>query len=247
LSIGSLESRSPRRDPIAPDPLTYAGQQREPILTAITQAVCRITSRSWSVMPELTEGVSCGGDLPGIGSRANLDDFVVISHSLGSRATLDALQRQASMPINSDPRLRVIAESFVNRELAIFMLSNQLPLLEAGREGQQVTGQIADYCGDHPAKSGRFFKKTGIIAFSDQNDLLSYPVSDQFASRFIESRLCPNITNVTLNLARRLAARHGRLRQSAHRAHRLCRRRAGGALIAQTATWAGWSGLDRLS
>ena len=187
---------------IAPDPLAYAGKQREPILVAITQAVCWITSRSWSDMPELTEGVSCGGDLPGIGSRADLDEFVVISHSLGSRATLDALQRLASMPVSSDPRLRKIADAFVSRQLPIFMLSNQLPLLEAGREGQQVTGQIAEYCGPQPIKSGRFFKETDIIAFSDPNDLLSYPVPDQFASQFIESRLCPNITNVTLNLAR---------------------------------------------
>ena len=45
------------------------------------------------------------------------------------------------------------------------MLSNQLPLLEAGREGQQVTGEVAAYCGPNPTKPGRFFAKTELIAF----------------------------------------------------------------------------------
>ena len=49
----------------------------------------------------------------------------------------------------------------------MFMLSNQLPLLEAGREGQQVTDQIGAYCGPNPTKPGRFFAKTELIAFSD--------------------------------------------------------------------------------
>jgi hypothetical protein len=40
-----------------------------------------------------------------------------------------------------------------------------------------------------------------IIAFSDPNDLMSYPVPDQFADRYIESRLCRSVTNVTINVA----------------------------------------------
>ena len=80
------------------------------------------------------------------------------------------------------------------------MLSNQLPLLEAGREGQQVTGEVAAYCGPGAAKPGRFFAKTELIAFSDPNDLMSYPVPDKFADKYIESRLCPSVTNVTINV-----------------------------------------------
>jgi hypothetical protein len=82
----------------------------------------------------------------------------------------------------------------------VFMLSNQLPLLEAGREGQQVTGQVAAYCGPTPAKPGRFFARTELIAFSDPNDLMSYPLPDRFAERYVESRLCPSVTNVTINV-----------------------------------------------
>ncbi|MFO1128394.1 MAG: hypothetical protein U1E66_08220 [Rhodospirillales bacterium] len=185
---------------VAPDPLAYAGRKREPILVAVTQTICWAISRSWSELPELTEGQYCGPGMPGVGSRVALDDFVIISHSLGSRAVLDAMQRLTNLPLAPDPRLAAIAENFKHRDIQVFMLSNQLPLLEAGREGQQVVGQIDAYCGPNPTKPGRFFDKTELIAFSDPNDLLSYPVPDKFADRFIESRLCPSVTNVTINI-----------------------------------------------
>ena len=185
---------------VAPDPLAYAGQKREPILVSVTQSICWVVSRNWSELPELTEGQYCGAGLPGVGSRVAIDDFVIISHSLGSRAVIDALQRLTNLPINADPRLQSIAATFRQRDLQIFMLSNQLPLLEAGREGQQVVNQIDAYCGPNPSKSGRFFAKTELIAFSDPNDLMSYPIPDQFADKLIDSRLCPSVTNVTINV-----------------------------------------------
>jgi hypothetical protein len=186
---------------VAPDPLAYAGRKREPVLVSVTQAICWITSRSWSDLPELTEGRYCGPDLPGVGNRVVIDDFVIVTHSLGSRATLDAMQRLTNLPLSADPRLKKIADEFATRDIQVFMLSNQLPLLEAGREGQQVTGQIGAYCGPGATKPERFFNSTKLIAFSDPNDLMSYPVPDRFADRFIESRLCPSVTNVTINVA----------------------------------------------
>lgn len=185
---------------VAPDPLAYAGEKREPILVAVTQSICWMVSRSWSELPELTEGTYCGSGLPGVGSRVQLDDFVLITHSLGSRATLDAMQRLTNLPVSADPHLKEIADTFATRDVQVFMLSNQLPLLEAGREGQQVVNQIGTYCGPGATKPGRFFDKTEIIAFSDPNDLMSYPVPDKFADKYIESRLCPSVTNVTINV-----------------------------------------------
>jgi hypothetical protein len=186
---------------VAPDPLAYAGRKREPILTAVAQSVCWMGSRSWSELPELTENTACGPGLPGAGSRLELDDWVIVTHSLGSRATLDALQGMADLPIETDPAFKAFADAFARREIQVFMLSNQLPLLEAGREGQQVVGQTDAYCGPNPARPGRFLAQTQIIAFSDPNDLMSYPVPDLFAERYIESRLCPSVTNITINVA----------------------------------------------
>ena len=89
---------------VAPDPLAYAGQKREPILVAVTQSICWVVSRSWSELPELTEGQYCGADLPGVGSRVAVDDFVIVSHSLGSRAVIDAMQRLTNLPVSADPQ-----------------------------------------------------------------------------------------------------------------------------------------------
>jgi hypothetical protein len=186
---------------IAPDPLAYAGRKREPILTAVGQSVCWMAARDWSALPELTENTACVPELPGFGSRLAADDWVIVTHSLGSRATLDALQGMADQPIRTDPALASFADALAQRKIQVFMLSNQLPLLEAGREGQPVVGQKAAYCGPNPTTPGRFLEETQIIAFSDPNDLMSYPVPDQFADRYIESRLCPSVTNITINVA----------------------------------------------
>ena len=48
------------------------------------------------------------------------------------------MQRLANLPVTADPQLKQIADNFASRDVQVFMLSNQLPLLEAGREGQQV-------------------------------------------------------------------------------------------------------------
>jgi hypothetical protein len=110
------------------------------------------------------------------------------------------MQRLTNLPVSADPRLKHIADVFRNLDIQVFMLSNQLPLLEAGREGQQVVNQVGAYCGPGASKPGRFFDRTEIIAFSDPNDLMSYPVPDKFADKYIESRLCPSVTNVTINV-----------------------------------------------
>jgi hypothetical protein len=187
---------------IAPDPLAYNGDKREPILTSVSQSLCWVLSTSWSELPEETVGRFCGAEMPGFGSRVAIDDFVLVTHSLGSRATIDALQRLANLGLDSDAGMRAIADNFRQRDVQVFMMSNQLPLLEAGREPQKVTGEEAKYCpAGAPLADKRFFAQTDLIAFSDPNDLMSYPIPDLFTERYIDSRLCPSVTSVTINVA----------------------------------------------
>jgi hypothetical protein len=40
-----------------------------------------------------------------------------------------------------------------------------------------------------------------IVAFSDPNDLFSYAIPPKYADENMDSRLCPKITNVVLNVA----------------------------------------------
>lgn len=188
---------------IAPDPLAYNADRREPILTAVGQSLCWALSKSWSELPELTEGVACGPELPGFGSRAGIDDLVMITHSLGSRVTIDALQRLAGINLlRSDPRAAALSATLRQQDVQLFMLSNQLPLLEAGQRPQEVVQRIPEFCGPAAALGARrFFATTRLVAFSDPNDLMSYPVPDRFAETHIDSRLCPLVTNVTINVA----------------------------------------------
>jgi hypothetical protein len=47
----------------------------------------------------------------------------------------------------------------------------------------------------------RLFAETELIAFSDPNDLLSYPIPDRYVRDYVDSRLCPKQVNVTINVA----------------------------------------------
>ena len=105
-----------------------------------------------------TSGVSCrskpSGEVCGLGAdfggRARIDDVALITHSLGSRATMDALQRIATRAadeeIGEDPDALRLLDTLQESELQLFMLSNQLPLLEAGQDPKEITGRVADFC-----------------------------------------------------------------------------------------------------
>lgn len=188
---------------IAADPLAYNADRREPILTAVGQSLCWALSKSWSELPELTEGVVCQPETPGFGSRAAIDDLVLVTHSLGSRVTIDALARLAGLDeLRADPRASALTATLRQKDVQVFMLSNQLPLLKAGQRPRGVVGRIGEFCGSGAERSGeRFFNETQLIAFSDPNDLMSYPVPDRFAENHVDSRLWPAVTNVTINIA----------------------------------------------
>ena len=88
------------------------------------------------------------------------------------------------------------------KHIPIFMLSNQLPILQLGRELPEYTGQADKFCrpeGIH--YQSRMVNKTSIIAFSDPNDLLSYPIPPGFADKYLDSRLCIDVTNININVA----------------------------------------------
>jgi hypothetical protein len=187
---------------VAPDPLAYAGANNDLILSSVGQALCWGLSRSWGELPELTEGVACGPDLPGLGARAALDSFVFITHSLGSRATIDSLQRTADVLPKLDPAYAPVAAAIRDWDLQVFMLSNQLPLLQAGAPPQRITGEVAQFCGPGaPRADARFVKVLRAVAFSDPNDLMSYPVPEAWAERYLDSRLCTEVTNIDINIA----------------------------------------------
>jgi hypothetical protein len=188
---------------VSADPLVYTGTGREKIQAAVGQALCWAVSADWQGLPD--DQQICSPDSPNFATRVDNDEFVFITHSLGSRITVDALQRLARLieeEAKRDPRLQGVSRSFKNRDAEVFMLANQLPLLQSGLEPASIRDAVPAYCRpDGPHYADRFFKETELIAFSDPNDLLSYPIPDAFVREHVDSRLCPRQVNVTINIA----------------------------------------------
>ena len=194
-----------------PDPIIYLGQSRVPILAAFAQSFCWMASGDWKDLPKSGKHACTKLNDTSAGHIAR-DNYVLISHSLGSRITIDGMQRIASIlasPENNLPESKKInlstkaIEALQNKRIPIFMLSNQLPMLQLGRELPEVAGQEASFCTPEGANfKKRMVSETDIIAFSDPNDLLSYGIPPGFAEKYIDSRLCARITNVNINIAK---------------------------------------------
>ncbi len=185
------------------DPLVYVGRGRERILTAVRQGVCWTYSSDWDSFP--ANGEPCLVSDPAFGSRIDPDSIFFVTHSLGSRIVLDALQTTAEAidaQMQTNPVAAPVKAKLQRHSPTVFMLANQLPLLQAGFEPVPVAGEVGAYCrpgGAHVAD--RLFQQTDLIAFNDPNDIMSYPIPDDFTQYDIDSRLCPRVANVTLNVA----------------------------------------------
>jgi hypothetical protein len=186
------------------DPLAFIGDRGADIRGSVGQALCWALSARWDDLPPLTEGQRCENS-PLYGERVAIDEVVIASHSLGSRASVDALQDAARVLDRSGAngaQAGQFAAALRNKEVTLFMLSNQLPLLESGQPNQEVTNAMAEFCGPNaPQADGRFLKQLNMIAFTDPNDILSYPVPQFWARKYLDSRLCTNVRNVTINIA----------------------------------------------
>ena len=100
------------------------------------------------------------------------------------------------------PEISDLHDVIRNREITVFMLSNQLQLLQLGRDLPEITNEIPQYCSKKGKNySNRFADKTNIIAISDPNDILSYAVPQRYENFYLDSRLCPEISNVNINIA----------------------------------------------
>jgi hypothetical protein len=184
-----------------PDPIIYLGEKRDDILSAFAQSFCWMIHGDWNSLPD---------DVKQTCSTKNVtpfynDSYAFISHSLGSRITIDGLQQIASKLSNGETAAYYTALTNVlkNKEIPIYMMSNQLPMLQLGRALPQVANQTDNYCQAAGSKyNERILAKTSVIAFSDPNDLLSYAIPHDFVNKYLDSRLCINVTNININVAR---------------------------------------------
>lgn len=181
-----------------PDPIIYLGESREDILVSFGQAFCWMARSGWDNLPD-DISQACSFNDNSLGVNIKNDQYAIISHSLGSRITIDGMQRIASLLYDRDADFR---ESLKNKEIPIYMMSNQLPMLQLGRKLPDVSNQKAAYCqAQGKYYDQRMLAKTPIIAISDPNDLLSYAIPHGFVEKYLDSRLCIEVTNININVA----------------------------------------------
>jgi hypothetical protein len=187
-----------------PDLLIYMGSGHAKITAAVRESVCWMFSNDWHGLPSRAGRHACYDwqktDLASIAQ----DDYFFVTHSLGSRITLDTLQSFAtdSSSALAGSRLESIRGIVRHKDFTVFMLANQLPLLQMGRAEAKVTGQYRAYCtANGERQQERILRRLNIVALSDPNDILSYPVQDDFAQQYIDSRVCPRLANVSINVA----------------------------------------------
>jgi len=116
-----------------PDPLIYLGDAQLNIQLSVSQALCWMFTRDYDQIPGQSDQICNFEEYPA--TEVRKDNYVFISHSLGSRILTDALQLvTASMAeIEKQKTVSTNAAEWRNslreQQLTIFMLSNQLPLL----------------------------------------------------------------------------------------------------------------------
>jgi hypothetical protein len=194
---------------VGPDAMIYMADRPNLILAATQQAVCWMLASDDAPQTDGGQSQVCGMSSLSRLSGLRKYNIVFISHSLGSRIIMDALGEI----VDTLGRAQTVADypalvaDLQEKEISVFMLSNQLAFLQIGLPAPNVFGQIDGYCradGDHYAQ--RAFKKLNVVAFNDPNDLLSYSITLDFVDRYLDSRMCPVVTNIHINVANPISA-----------------------------------------
>ena len=161
------------------DPVIYLGYQRTGLQYPVAYTLCSILGGEVNL-----------GDAGGV-MRCELqkyrqpfenitylqktDKIAIVTQSLGSKITFDVLTQFVKDP--------PFANAIRGTITTVFMLANQLPLLElADRDPLSPTTSLGEFAQAlRPATCTE--TQFGVVAISDPNDLLSFDISDTFALR----------------------------------------------------------------
>lgn len=198
-------------DDTVPDPMIYLIDGDSLILNATKQSTCWMLSKNWEELKNYQKSVCTISSYSQI-ENINKENIIYITHSLGSRILMDSLidivNSVAELDVeNQNNDTKLIIDKLQEKQWDVFMMANQLPLLQIGRSKPGIANQVSNYCSKKGKNyNNRVFKKTNIVAFSDPNDLLSYDVPQSFTDQYMDSRMCPVVSNVSLNVAEEISA-----------------------------------------
>ncbi len=195
-------------DNALPDPLIYIADKHDLIVNSGKQAICWMINTNWDDIPN-NQAKVCNMSLEQEINGLADENVIFITHSLGSKILMDAITQIAdNIALHENTAsFRQAVSKLQNKEITIFMLANQLPILHLDQPLPRVHNQISAYCQPQGAHyRQRVFKHVNIVAFSDPNDILSYAIPQNFADKYIDSRMCPLVTNVSVNVAPEISA-----------------------------------------
>ena len=159
------------------DPILYVGGYRTKIHRPLAVALRRVLRES----------------------QAPRDRLVAMGLSLGSRILFDTMigfssrACGADVPLAAEPSAEDLAcfKQMCAREVPVWMLANPLPLLELGANPADDV---------HPPSGGPAIGSLRILALSDPNDLLTYPVSPEFLARYRGHGLQLSAVNISMHV-----------------------------------------------
>lgn len=160
------------------DAVLYSGGFAPHMRYAVKQAICATINDQYDLSSPCTLGISASRD-------TIASDVFIVTHSLGSMMLLESLDELG----RSAPE----AVGVLGRHVKLVtMLANQLPLLALARResGAAAMGAVrSDNAGTNLRLDAFFALRKSqeplmIVAFSDQNDLLSFPIPDDWPVMF---------------------------------------------------------------
>lgn len=187
------------------DPVLYIGFRGKAIRYPVELTLCDLLGGA--MREDRCSFDATGGarafDLAAYPRFSEKDAIAIVSFSLGSKVTFDALRTliEGSGPI---PAAGVAGEDSARGKLhgkitTFFMLANQLPLLEMAERDVLASGELP--LAELARELGRLSETEPaftVVAMSDPNDLLSYDISDTLALLVPDVRFA----NVNVKLGR---------------------------------------------
>lgn len=194
------------------DPILYIGSYKENIQDIVMQTLCTIILDTHD---ELTnDPAPCSQHEKLVRAKSSDRGVAFISHSLGSKIIYDALIQLGSGGLPSlhstgssagksddrdsrrgDRLLADVTTHFLSKIYSVYMMANQIPFLEMA----SASGVVSAFDKQNAIlnllnlRSSR--EPLQIIAFTDPNDLLSYPLPPHYCSSLSNphSAICVNV------------------------------------------------------